>query len=1291
MAHVFVKLSIEDSSEDEAFRLEVANGTKVMALISEAMAKVNWTGRRLKVQTVKLFNTSTKDYDDISQSYESLLVSGEQKYEFRLKNEGVIANIIANGTTHQGLRFSLPVGATVQDLVDAVFDKFDPTSTNRVINSVKIYDSKFDEWASVAKPYSEKAIEFDRKYSVAISCKEAEIPPNMNSPEKFDQVSSPRAFGMLNSSPAAESRQRDMVHTKPFSSTRSSIVTGSMVEIASNQSDSTFAQIPQERAITRQALDQMVEPEQFFDARSEKFDQVSSPRTFGMLNSSPAAESGQRDMAHTKSSPTQPSIATEPIVEIESNQNNSTFVQIPQEGAITRRALGRIAQLGDLYDAYTDCFCGRALFNGHLPKNAIKLNNTPNTAYKYVIKDSINDKFNKLGVEAELKTKLSCLEIDAKGQESISDASTSKLHDFEFEFFVDDALLNGDDVPQTVEEAVSFMKKLPTLVANANGGKGTPICYRLLPLSAFKHYLGAIGSLNQIIEPIDENAIEKAVHIFDEMNQSQRVFNDIHDDFKKYSFCITDDVVQNVFQRLQLIKATQTNIREQLHKAIVDIRHDRSDVQTIVSIVRDYNNQSASRATVDAFINSLMPLWEKINYVAYIQKKGAHYIGKGVSLKSKRMKHNSSECYIFFCSWSQSQGLADNKQYFNSLIEEKKFSCFLVDIDSQPEVSQREGVDGGNRICLFSDDEYISNDCFEEYTKDKKKCLVKCIQQRTKTTEKPSKRVDVYLVCPQSSKKKKQYCSNNVNEWFCADCRERLQYDFNHNFLCDCGSAPINTFQFRCSDPKHGANFIGFSDNKRLTDLVKQLRPKEINILILGETGVGKSTWINGFANYLTFETLKEAEKGRQIYLVPSQFTITDSDGKVKDIQVGKAENESFDSWTLAVKETEILLNHFENDVKPHIVGETVSLNETRKLILMLAKPLADISQIIQDNISEINMKKDMITKLDARDIDLKKHLMISQISFETKRLDYPRTVCTGTKCVDIQTLPNSNTTMTIYKTICHDGCGLNGIVPETCPCQELQNCAAMDRSSPSNVICSICGCSWSVHMHIKFEQIKVNIMVKNSVTEQLLQQNLTSKEKQKILIQSFNDRVEKYRKEQKKIDEVCAKFGAFLKENSILPYNDAIEDYLKFNIGELERQGNSTKNSETLQEVKQLKEQLKQYKETKRLLDQNMKTGHAKKVEATEIKKMQEELEQLELTGKDIKKLFDATVSGQQTNFSYTETYFDDSKHRKKNNKPYIPNQDNFQSEMPEYNSGKQHGRYNPLRLIGWALGTNS
>ncbi len=48
----------------------------------------------------------------------------------------------------------------------------------------------------------------------------------------------------------------------------------------------------------------------------------------------------------------------------------------------------------------------------------------------------------------------------------------------------------------------------------------------------------------------------------------------------------------------------------------------------------------------------------------------------------------------------------------------------------------------------------------------------------------------------------------------------------------------------------------------------------DINILLLGQTGVGKTTFINAFANYLTYNSLGSALKGEIITLIPASFHV---------------------------------------------------------------------------------------------------------------------------------------------------------------------------------------------------------------------------------------------------------------------------------------------------------------------------------------------------------------------------------------------------------------------------------
>lgn len=123
----------------------------------------------------------------------------------------------------------------------------------------------------------------------------------------------------------------------------------------------------------------------------------------------------------------------------------------------------------------------------------------------------------------------------------------------------------------------------------------------------------------------------------------------------------------------------------------------------------------------------------------------------------------------------------------------------------------------------------------------------------------PNKMIQLVVPCPWN-------CAIVDCNWRCLRCEQNIEYGYNKRLYCDCNESDITQCKFRCNSSHHTGGYITFEFNT-LIKMLPSAPPEEINILLLGETGVGKSTFINTFVNYLKFDSLGNAKAGHMGYL----------------------------------------------------------------------------------------------------------------------------------------------------------------------------------------------------------------------------------------------------------------------------------------------------------------------------------------------------------------------------------------------------------------------------------------
>lgn len=388
------------------------------------------------------------------------------------------------------------------------------------------------------------------------------------------------------------------------------------------------------------------------------------------------------------------------------------------------------------------------------------------------------------------------------------------------------------------------------------------------------------------MQSIDTKALCSLGDILSQISGAKSKLQAIQTLTDQNEFCVPNGIRKVIKMKKAIMDQTMKNITDSL----VKVRRGDSDPFEFELIEQTFHDSSA---VLDSFFREIDSIVARVDFINHSKNQGAFYIGHISSFEEARRKIKpNDEYYVLFYDHKPSdENTSENMGLFNSLLK-GNVPCFLADLDMQPNLAEQERVPEGTRICHYIQNQYKDQDVYKTYKSDRVFNLIRSLCEMQPVKSKPRQRALIHLICPGSLNGGE--CSSEKQQWVCEKCKSAMEYCFDDMFFyCGCGKEFMNTFEFRCTDVNHGNNFITFNNDVLQAKLNEIELVPEVNILVLGETGVGKSTWINAIANYLTFPTLQEASDVDDLLcLVPTKFVLLDENCKEKVVSIGTSKNE---------------------------------------------------------------------------------------------------------------------------------------------------------------------------------------------------------------------------------------------------------------------------------------------------------------------------------------------------------------------------------------------------------------
>ncbi|RGP67000.1 hypothetical protein FLONG3_8658 [Fusarium longipes] len=473
---------------------------------------------------------------------------------------------------------------------------------------------------------------------------------------------------------------------------------------------------------------------------------------------------------------------------------------------------------------------------------------------------------------------------------------------------------------QSLALLCAFVQNGPRQIGADVGLKGYPIAYTLLPLPMINQSLLSCSSVpNSPQKCVAQSDMRLVCRLFDRYNLCKARLDDYKLFIQGKKQYVPLEHVDEINEAVLRISDARTKLEAELRKGLLTVSREIFDGNYIQDL---YNTVGSNPEDI-----SMIAIQQsnKINFITEAVGHGASYIGfNGLSLQDVKLPHDSPTPHTFKFNNAVLKASApwkEQQDFFMDFLWNPGRRCqvYIVDCDAplvrkqldyarlskmernSPTTERQDQIDYSSEGDSWSDSwsereqptiklgpQAYHRSCITRYS-------LSALDKFTKQA--PTELYLVKIPCPGIR------CDSQRDlEWTCGDCYTPIESCSTDDYIyCGCGRVSYNRWHFRCNSDSHGHHFDRYASHDLYMLLQRSKRPHYRNILVLGETGVGKSTFINAFHDYLKFHSFDEARrnsKRKLEYVIPCQFSITtqshddplEYDNRV--IRVGSREDE---------------------------------------------------------------------------------------------------------------------------------------------------------------------------------------------------------------------------------------------------------------------------------------------------------------------------------------------------------------------------------------------------------------